>query len=586
MFEIFRKFFHFADTQKPQWVKSIVFSVFKSIFTAAELLAIAIVLRAITRDNVTYKTAIASFCVMLLSVCGTIVFRQLAQSCQSKGCYIMTGDKRIQIGDRLKLMPMGYFNSHSLGNITAAATSTMEDIENTAPRIIVTYLNGLIQGLIMTIALIIFQWQIGLIALAGLSLFLAVNILLQKHSHKASAVRQEAQTELVDAVLEYIQGMSVVKSFNMLESADQKIHRTIEDCNRRNIGLEKKTIPIIAIQQLILRITSIVIITLSVVLCFDGRMDLSICLLMLLSGFIIFSEVETGGSMSAFLRLIDVSIDRVDEILNIPVVDVDGQVQEPENLDIEFKDMSFSYGEKTIIDHVSLKIPAGTTTAVIGPSGSGKTTLCNLIARFWDVNDGSITLGGTDVRQYKLDGLLQNISMVFQQVYLFNDSIVNNIRFGRPDASLEEVTKTAKKACCHDFIAALPNGYDTVIGEGGATLSGGEKQRISIARALLKDAPIIILDEATANVDPENENELQQAINELTREKTVIMIAHRLKTVRHADQILVLDEGKLIQHGTHDELISQEGIYADFIYMREKAVGWKLAKNSVPPGVF
>ncbi|MGL6200517.1 MAG: ABC transporter ATP-binding protein [Lachnospiraceae bacterium] len=579
MFEIFRKFFRFADTQKSKWVKSIVFSAFKSIFTAAELLAIAIVLRAITEDNVTYMTAISAFCTMLVSVCGTIVFRQLAQDCQSKGCYIMSGDKRIQIGDRLKLMPMGYFNSHSLGNITAAATSTMEDIENTAPRIIVSYLNGLIQGFIMAIALLIFQWQIGLIALAGLALFLAVNILLQKHSHKASAVRQEAQTELVDAVLEYIQGMSVVKSFNMLESADQKIHQTIEDCNRRNIGLEKKTIPFMAIQQLILRLTSIVITVLSVVLCYNGRMELSICLLMLLAGFVIFSEVETGGSMSAFLRLIDASIDRVDEILNIPVMDVDGEAQEPKNLDIEFKDVSFSYGEKTIIDHVSLRIPTGTTTAVVGPSGSGKTTLCNLIAHFWDVNGGSITLGGTDVRRYKLDSLLRNISMVFQQVYLFNDTIANNIRFGHPDASLEDVEEAAKKACCHDFIAALPGGYDTVVGESGATLSGGEKQRISIARALLKDAPVIILDEATANVDPENENELQQAISELTREKTVIMIAHRLKTVRHADQILVLDEGKLIQRGTHDELILLKGLYADFIYTREKAAGWKLAKN-------
>lgn len=579
MLEMFKKFFRFADSQKSKWVKSIVFTLFKSVFTSIELLAIAIVLRAIATDSVTHTTALAALGIMLVSIIGTIVMRHLAQNSQSFGCYIMSGDKRIQIGDRLKLMPMGYFNSHSLGNITAAATSTMEDIENTAPRIIVNYLNGLIHGFVITLALTIFEWQIGLIAMAGLVLFLLINLLLHKRARKASQTRQEAQAELVDAVLEYIQGMSVVKSFGIEASAGQKIHRAIADSERRNIGLEKKTIPFMAVQQLVLRVISTIMITLSVVLYLYGSMELSICLLMLLSGFIVFSELESGGSMSAFLRLIDASIDRVNEIQKIPVMDLEGTQQKPGNMDIVFNDVSFSYGEKTIIDHISLTIPAKTTTAIVGPSGSGKTTLCSLIARFWDVDEGSITLGGTDIREYKLDSLLQNISMVFQQVYLFNDTIANNIRLGKPEATREEVREAARKACCHDFISLLPNGYDTVIGEGGATLSGGEKQRISIARALLKDAPIVILDEATANVDPENENALQQAIVELTRDKTVIMIAHRLKTVRNAHQIIVLDAGKIVQTGTHEELLAQKGLYADFIHVREKAVGWKIAST-------
>ena len=276
------------------------------------------------------------------------------------------------------------------------------------------------------------------------------------------------------------------------------------------------------------------------------------------------------------LSMIDASIDRVEEINQSPQIDIDGKEQAPDRLDIEMQDVSFSYGDKKVIDHVSLTIPQGTTTAIVGPSGSGKTTLVNLIARFWDVDSGSVRIGGIDVKDYKLDSLMKNISMVFQNVYLFPDTIENNIKFGSPNATHEEVVAAAKAARCHDFIMALPDGYDTVIGEGGATISGGERQRLSIARAMLKDAPIVILDEATANVDPENEAELQAAIEALTEGKTIIMIAHRLKTVRHANQILVVDHGRIVQHGTHDQLIQQKGIYADFILNRKAAIDWKI----------
>jgi ABC-type bacteriocin/lantibiotic exporters, contain an N-terminal double-glycine peptidase domain len=283
------------------------------------------------------------------------------------------------------------------------------------------------------------------------------------------------------------------------------------------------------------------------------------------------------GGFSALMRNVNIIVDKANEVLDIPPMDIDGADVTPIGMDIELKHVSFAYEDKKIIDDVSLRIPAGTTTAIVGPSGGGKTTLTNLMARFWDVNGGEVKLGGNNVKDYSFDSLMKNFSFVFQRVYLFEDTIANNIRFGEPDASMDRVIEAAKKARCHDFIMSLPDGYDTIIGEGGASLSGGEKQRISIARAIMKDSPIIILDEATANVDPENEAELTKAVEELTKDKTIIMIAHRLKTVRNADQILVIDGGHIVQSGTHDELVNKEGIYKNFVTERQEAVSWKLA---------
>ena len=300
--------------------------------------------------------------------------------------------------------------------------------------------------------------------------------------------------------------------------------------------------------------------------------------LFVILSFTVFNSLESAGSQITMLQMLASSIETANSVDNTPIMDENGTSISPKSTDIEFENVDFSYSTRKILDNVSFSIPEKTTTAIVGPSGSGKTTMCNLIARFWDVNGGKITIGGIDVRDYTLDSLMKNISMVFQNVYLFADTIENNIKFGCPDATHEDVVEAAKKACCHDFIVALPDGYNTIIGEGGGTLSGGEKQRISIARAILKDAPIIILDEATSSVDPENEDELQRAIEALTHDKTIIMIAHRLKTVRNADQILVLNNTHIVQRGTHNELIQQNGLYSDFVKARKEAIGWKLAK--------
>jgi ATP-binding cassette subfamily B protein len=292
----------------------------------------------------------------------------------------------------------------------------------------------------------------------------------------------------------------------------------------------------------------------------------------------IYESLDVMAGFSALIRSVSICVGQANEILSIPEMDIEGENITPQNHDIELKNVTFAYENKTIINGIDLKIPEKTTTAIVGPSGGGKTTLTSLMARFWDVKSGEVTLGGLNVKDYSFDSLMQNFSFVFQKVYLFEDTIANNIRFGEPDAPMEKVIDAAKKACCHDFIMNLPDGYDTVIGEGGASLSGGEKQRISIARAIMKDAPVIILDEATANVDPENEAELTKAIEALTKEKTIIMIAHRLKTVEHADQIVVIDGGRIVQQGTHNELMHTDGIYRSFVESRRQAASWKIGE--------
>lgn len=576
MLPIFRKFFVFAGDQKKRWVIGIVFAIVHSFFEALQMLGIAIVLKAIIEANMSYNTVWQVLGIMLISVVGTIATRHISHQNEIIGSYTMCEEKRIKIGDRMKYMPMGYFNSHSLGNLTAAATTTMEEIEKIAPPAMVRTIHGLIRTAVMVLCLFFVDWRIGTIALVGMVLFLLVNRVLQNKSRKLSPLRQEAQAKLVEAVLEYVQGMTVVKSFHLDKRVNKAIDAAIRDVEKRNFLMEIGFIPYVALQQLVLRLTSVVMVIAAVGFYLNGSMDLFVSLFMIVCGFFVFSELEAAGLMSSFLRLVDTSIDRVEEIYQTPVIDIDGSKHNPESLDIIFDKVSFSYGQKTIINEVSFQIPEGTTTAIVGPSGSGKTTLCNLIARFWDVDSGQITLGGVDIKDFKLDSLLANISMVFQNVYLFNDTIASNIRFGNEKATVEEVIMAAKKSCCHDFIMKLEKGYETMVGEGGATISGGEKQRISIARAILKDAPIIILDEATANVDPENESQLQKAIAVLTQNKTIIMIAHRLKTVRDANQILVIDDGRVVQQGNHDELSRTAGIYANFIGVRKQAIGWKL----------
>ncbi|WP_417142988.1 ABC transporter ATP-binding protein [Raoultibacter massiliensis] len=577
MFATFKKYFAFGGSYAKYLKRGMAFSILNSFFEAWQMMAFAVVLFALADNAVTDATMWAALAIMLASIVGCFVTAHFKSENFCKGNFSMTGEKRTQIGDRMRYLPMGYFNENSLGTIAGTMTNTLDDVQNAGGMVYTNVISGFVFSGFMAIMLLIFDWRIGLVIVVTIALFLGINALMQRASKKVTGKRVAAQSAIVGAVLEYVQGIGVVRAFSLAGEAEQKLSGAIDECERMNVALELKFIKYAIMQTLLTKASSVVMCLVSVWCWISGTMEAGVCLVMIVASFMVYGKIEMSGVFASLLRMIDMSMDKVNAMIATPVVDEGARKTTPENLDIVVDDVTFSYADRTVIDHVSLSIPAKTTCAIVGPSGSGKTTITQLIARFWDVDSGSITLGGTDIRDFEVDALLSNFSMVFQGVYLFDDTIENNIKFGRPNATHEEVVDAARRACCHEFIESLPEGYATRIGEGGATLSGGERQRISIARAILKDAPIIILDEATANVDPENERDLQRAVAELTREKTVIMIAHRLKTVRNADQIIVLDQGRIVQRGTHGALMAERGIYADFVGMRERTIGWKLA---------
>lgn len=579
MIRTLRKIWQFSGSKKGVLAKSLIASILNAVFESLQFGAIMIALQTILGSQTTSHPVAMIALIMFVSIIGKAATGYFSNQGMTEAGYYMCAEKRTHIADLMKYVPMGYFNETSMGNITAVLTSVMGDIENTAPRSLILMFGGFIQAVIVSAALLFFDVRIGLIMLMGIVCFLFATSLYNKRVGKNAPKKQKAQTELVKNTMEFLGGISVIKSFG-LKGRNAGILRSIENSTKENRNLEYAIVPYTMFQELILHVFDIAIITLALSFYFFGTMALADCLLMVVAAFMVYAPLLSAGNMVAALGLMDVAMEQVESLDNTPRMDLNGKEISVKNTDITLSGVSFSYGHGETLHNVTLDIPEKSFTAIVGPSGSGKSTLCHLISRFWDVDEGSILLGGTDIREYTLDSLLANISMVFQNVYLFQDTIANNIRFGKPDATIEEVERAAKAACCHDFIMALPNGYNTVVGEGGSTLSGGERQRISIARAILKDAPIIILDEATSSIDPENERHLQMAIEALTKEKTVIMIAHRLKTVRGANQIVVLDRGKIVQRGTHKKLISQPGTYANFIAVRQKAIGWKLSKKS------
>lgn len=576
MLNVLMKIWHFAGEEQKNIKKSIVLGFFYAIFHMFQIGAIFFVITALVEQSQNAKYIWLSLGMMVISILGRITCNYFSQLQQTHAGYFMVAHKRVYIGNRLKSIPMGYFNDNSLGELTGITTTVLDNVENTAPMILVTLMGGLINSLIFILYIFVFDWRIGCIVSIGTLLYLLITSRMEEKSAEIAPKRQQSEAALVESVLETIKGMFIVKSFNLTKLDDRRIDKAIDYNRATNLAIEKLFTPYTIAQELVLKGFSVIIMITSIYFYFEDTLSLTYCLMMIVVSFLVFGQIESAGSGLSLIRIASSSIEQAEHIDKTPTLDEHGTAIHPNNHEINLNHVTFSYDQRTILSDINLCIPDKSTLAIIGPSGSEKTTLCSLIARFWDVKDGSITIGDYDVKDYTLESLMDQISIVFQNVYLFHDTIENNIKFGKPNASHDMVISAAKKACCHDFIEALPNGYQTMIGESGSSLSGGEKQRISIARAILKDAPIIIFDEATANVDPENENKLQQAMEELMKNKTIIMIAHRLKTVRHASNIIVIDQGSIVQQGNHEELVKQEGLYQSFIGQRERSTSWKL----------
>jgi len=577
MITVFKKIWNFAEKEQSNIRKSIIVGFLCAAFNAMQMGGVYYVLVKIFDATLSMKDIAVVLGILLVSLVGKIITQYVSQLEQTHAGYFMAADKRIRIGNKLKKVPMGFFSEFSLGKITTMSTTTLSQIEMQVPMLLVLVLGGLLNTFVFALALFYLHIMVGITAVLGILAFFIVTYFMEKKSRENASEIGIAQTYLTKQVLETVQGMQVIKSYNLGGKNNKELSNAFEENCNITMKLEKTMTPYIALQRIVLGISIAAIIILSAKYYMEGNMILADAIMSMIAGFIIFEGIKAAGSSMAILRIAENSIDSLKYLEQIPEIK-EGQETSPiRHPNIEFKDVSFAYDEKTILDHISCEMKKNTITAIVGPSGSGKTTFCNLIARFWDVNTGEILIGGKNIKEYTLPHLMSHIAMVFQSVYLFEDTIENNIKFGVPSATREEVIEAAKKAMCHDFIEALPNGYDTLIGEGGATLSGGEKQRISIARAMLKDAPIVIFDEATANIDPENEDKLKAAIEELTKNKTIIMIAHRLSTIRNADQILVLNNGKIEQRGNHEELMKQGGLYKTLISMRNKATIWKIA---------
>lgn len=576
MFKTIRRIIHWCREFRGKLYIGFVFSFFSTWFAAMSVMVAAYTVGLLIQGQLERQWAVWSLLIITVLVMLRFLFSYLQARFQEGISYELVARDRLAIGEALNRVSLGYFQQVETGNILNSVTTGLHTLENMGMRMVDTFIGGYLNFLIIFLCLLYISPLTSLIALVGAAVSFLFLLLVSRHSAVNAPVSAQSERDLTAATLEYARGLPVVKSFGQGGASMDALRKACRDSRDIRLKIEWGFIPSNCLHLLALKLASVALSGAACWLGLTGELEMPMMLMFCFFSFSIFAGLEPISDSAHVLSVINNAMDQLDALREGQYIDQDGQDIPLERYDIVFDHVDFGYDSRQVLKDVSFTIPQNTSTAIIGPSGSGKTTICNLIARFYDVQSGNISVGGHDVRELTCDSLLKNISMVFQNVYLFHDTIRNNIRFGRPNATEEDIVAAAKAARCHDFIMALPDGYDTMVGEGGGTLSGGEKQRISIARAMLKNAPIIILDEATASVDPENEHLIQEAISALTHGKTIITIAHRLATIRNADQILVVEDGRIAQQGTHEALVREPGVYQRFIRIRKKAEGWQL----------
>ena len=512
---------------------------------------------------------------VLISVILEAVFEHISNVLQSATGYKVFADMRLRLGDHLRKLPMGYFTEGNIGKINSVLATDMIFIEENCMGVLSELVSFIISQGLMTVMMFVMDIRLGIMSLLVVLVFVVVGNLMLKTSLKHSVIKQEASESLTEEVLDFAEGMGIIKSYNMLGEKSKRLTGEFEKSCKESIDFEVAYGPWARALYITFGIGTALILAVCALLYSEGMISDIYMVGMALFLFDLFVSVKSYYGQMARLTVTDASLDRIEEVFAAEELADEGQNEFTDSdaanagkSEISYENVSFGYTDKDVLKNVSFEVKKGEMTALVGPSGGGKSTIASLLARFWDIRDGRILVKGEDIRDVPLGSLMDRISMVFQRVYLFQDTVYNNIAIGRPDATREEVEAAAKKARCYDFIMQLPEGFDTVIGEGGASLSGGEQQRISIARCILKNADIVILDEATASVDADNERAIQEAISELCRDKTLLVIAHRLKTIKDADQILVISGGEVIERGNHETLMNLNGTYAHMVSLQ------------------
>lgn len=585
MFRTIRRIIHWCGDFRKRLYISFFFSFLSGLSAAAPIIYAGYIIGNVVQWQVEgfgipSGLWFQSFIVIFATILLRFLLDYIKARFQETISYELVARDRLAIGTALKRVSLGYFQEKDTGTILNSITTGLYTLENMGMRMIDTFVGGYLSFFCIFILLFVIHPFGASICLIGVLLSFLCLSLISMYSKRNTLVQNEVNEKLTRAAVEYTRGLPVVKSFGREGASFSAFRKACVEARKIALKIEWGFIPFNCLHLLALKLSGIVMIISVMAAGLSGKLSLPMVLIFSLLSLTVFHSLEPIADSAHILSIINNAMDQIEALSPDNYIDEDGKDISPSGYDIHFEQVQFSYGKgdekRNVMKGVSFTAQEGTTTAIVGPSGSGKTTLCRLLARFYDVSGGRITFGGHNLKEFTCDSLLSNISMVFQNVYLFHDTVRANICFGTERASEEEMIRAAKQARCHDFIMALPEGYDTVIGEGGSTLSGGEKQRISIARAILKNAPVIILDEATASLDPENEHLIQEALTELTVGKTVIVIAHRLTTIENADQILVLDDGHIVQKGTHRQLIRQEGIYQRFVKIRELAEGWSI----------